>query len=74
MKRAPFADFGFDPDPSAMPRHDPAAQGQANAGSWKLIMRVQAAKNLENPLVVFGVNSDAIVAYGNDPLTAILVG
>ena len=64
IKRRPFIEFGLRPDPSAVPLDDALDQGQAHAGSFKLIIAVQPLEDAEEFVGVFRVEADAIVLDG----------
>src|SRR5215472_18626436 len=71
--RSTFAGGGcrVDPDVAAVEVDDLAAQGQADAGPWIGLARVQALEDHEYPLGVSRGDADAVVAAGErpDPVT-----
>ena len=60
VKRRTFTYFGFQPDLSAKPLHDPLADGQAKSAAWKIVS-VEAAKDSKNRLFILRLDSGAVV-------------
>src|SRR2546422_11686034 len=54
----------LDPDPAAMPFHDPPAHGQPDARARVLASGVKALKNHEDALEVLRRDADAVIADG----------
>ena len=67
IKSAALADIRLDPNPTAMPRDDFAADRQADSRSRISVGSVQPLENLENPLLVFRIDADAVIADGKEP-------
>src|SRR5439155_2415374 len=53
---------GLNPNPAAMPFHDPPAHGQPDARARILAPGVKALKNHEDALVVLPRDTDAVIA------------
>jgi hypothetical protein len=62
---AALAEFRFKPDPAVMPNNNPAAKGQADAIARIGLLSVQPTEKVKDPVVVFGINPDAVVADEN---------
>ena len=60
--------IGFDPDPAFMKFYNLFAHGQSNASAAAIsVSAMKALEDLEDPLVLFGRNADAVIINGNLP-------
>src|ERR1700761_1969449 len=58
-----FIKLCFCPKFAAMPFNNPFYQGQANTGTFKFILAVQALKNAEKLVGIFHIKANAVVFY-----------
>src|SRR5258707_7146900 len=58
---------GLQPNAAAVPLGNFFANGQADAGAGVLRLGMEALKNHEDALAMFGSDTDAIVTHGNIP-------
>ena len=65
--------LGFDPDPPIILLHDPFADGKSNAGPGIFVICVQAFEEAKDVLLVFGRDADAVIAYGESPLSDLAI-
>src|SRR5690606_15003341 len=63
MKRRSVAGRGLHPDAAAVALDDLSTDGQADAGARVFGAGVQALEDLEDPVLVLGVDADPVVAY-----------
>src|SRR5581483_5430123 len=68
------AGSGLHPDPSAVLLHDPAADGEPNAGSWVPLAHVQALEHLKDALHMARLDADSVVRHGHLALVAARIG
>src|SRR5206468_7185881 len=64
----------FGPDAAALAFDDLLADSQDDAGSRVFLLDVQALEDDEDPRGVLGIEADAVVADGEDPLVAFAPG
>src|SRR6185369_14904874 len=65
-----FSFLGLHPDPASMALYNPLAEGQPDSHTLVLAPAVKPLKNDENPLVIFFVDSDAVVPALKKPIRA----
>lgn len=56
-----------DPDSASVMLDNPPAEGQADAGARNFVLRVQARESVEDPLMIFGRDADAVIPDANLP-------
>src|SRR5258708_504110 len=66
-ERGTAARCGLQPNAAAVPLGNFFANGQTDAGAWILRFGVQALKNHEDALAMFGSYTNAVVTHGNIP-------
>src|SRR3954454_9040920 len=66
--------LGVQPHAPAVVLDDLAAHGQADARALEARARVQALEDDEDPLVVLGVDPDAVVGHGEAPGAVVALG
>src|SRR5579872_421494 len=71
-KIASAAQFGLDPNSSAIVLHDFFTDGQSHAVTCVLTAGMEALENLENQISVFFGNANAIVGDRKQPFTGLL--
>src|SRR5689334_19014140 len=73
MKDGARFDVRFHPDLTAMPLHDPLADGEADPRTWNFLS-VQPLEDSENTVVVLRCDADAVVSDREKPVRAFLLG
>src|SRR3990172_3263154 len=73
IERGSFAHFALGPDPPAVPGHHAPHDGKADAGSRKLLRRMQPLEHAEKLVVVLHIESGAVVLDAVHALRAVLM-
>jgi hypothetical protein len=68
MECRAFSRLRLHPDAPAVTLHNPLADRQANAGSGILFPAVQALEDNEYAVEILGVDSNAVIADGEETL------
>ena len=67
-ERRTFPAFGFNPNPAIVAIHNAPADGQSNSRPREFIVGMEAFEQPKNLILVFGLNTNAVVAYRESPV------
>src|ERR1700690_4172530 len=71
MKYTSVPSLGLKPNPATVANHYTTADGQSNASTRILCLIMQPLEYFKDPLVILGVDSDAVVADGKGPFVPV---
>ena len=74
MKYTSVSSFGLQPNPAAVASYYTTADGQSDAGARILFLIMQSLEYFKNPLVILGVDANAVVPDGKGPFVPIVFG